>query len=482
VNIEELIVRSGVETTRTSGDLSVTVTDITHDSRAVTPGSLFCCVSGATRDGHDFAAGAVAVGATALVVNRHLDIDVAQLVVDDVREAMGRLAAAFHDDPSRSMIVVGVTGTNGKTTTTHLLAAILEGNGLRTGVIGTLSGTHTTPESPDLQRRLAAHRDDGCAAVVMEVSSHALELHRVAGCHFAVGVFTNLGRDHLDFHGTVERYFAAKAALFEPGLTERGVVNVDDVHGKLLFDSATIPMTGFGMDEISDLVVTPTSHSYTWRGETMVVAMGAHFNVSNSLAAATAASALGLAAGQIARGLAAAQPVPGRFEAVDAGQPFAVLVDYAHTPDGIEQVLSAARQVVDEGRVIVVFGCGGDRDREKRPQMGRVAARLADVVVLTSDNPRSEQPEQILASIVAGIDDDYRHALMVTDVDRRTAIAAALSAARPGDVVVIAGKGHETTQTIGHDIVAFDDRDVARDELAGLGWSSGRASDAEDIS
>lgn len=465
MDLRQLLLRTGIGIERVVGDPNVAVTGITHDSRKVTEGSIFCCISGATRDGHDFATSAVAVGAAALVVERPLDLPVTQLVVDDVRATMGHLASALSDDPSRAMSLIGVTGTNGKTTTTHLLAAILEANGRKTGIIGTLSGIHTTPESPELQHRLAVMRDEGCTAVAMEVSSHALALGRVVGCRFAVGVFTNLGRDHLDFHGTVERYFAAKAALFDGTLTDIGVVNIDDVHGRLLLDSASIPMVGFGLADVSDLVVTPTSHSYTWRGQRIDVALGARFNVSNSLAAATAASALGLTPEQIAHGLRSARPVSGRFEPVDVGQPFAVVVDYAHTPDGLEQVLTSARQVADGGRVIVVFGCGGDRDRDKRPEMGRVAAELADAVIVTSDNPRSEEPLDIVASITAGIPDDYRQALMVVDADRRSAIAAAFAAAQSGDVVVIAGKGHETTQTIGDDVRPFDDRVVAREEL-----------------
>lgn len=465
MDLRQLLLSTGIGIERVVGDPKVAVTGITHDSRKVASGSIFCCISGATRDGHDFATSAVAVGAAALVVERPLDLPITQVVVDDARAAMGHLASALYGDPSRAMSLIGVTGTNGKTTTTHLLAAILEANGRKTGIIGTLSGIHTTPESPDLQHRLAVMRDEGCTAVAMEVSSHALALERVAGCRFAVGVFTNLGRDHLDFHGTVERYFAAKAALFDGALTDVGVVNIDDVHGRLLLDSASIPMVGFGLADVSELVVTPTSHSYTWRGQRIDVALGAQFNVSNSLAAATAAAALGLTPEQIAHGLRSARPVSGRFEPVDAGQPFAVVVDYAHTPDGLEQVLTSARQVADGGRVIVVFGCGGDRDREKRPEMGRVAAELADAVIVTSDNPRSEEPLDIVASITAGIPDDYRQSLMVVDVDRRSAIAAAFAAAQSGDVVVIAGKGHETTQTIGDEVRPFDDRLVAREEL-----------------
>lgn len=451
-----------------AGAVDAEISAVTHDSRAVGPGTLFCCIPGATADGHDFAGAALGAGAAALVVERVLPLDIPQVVTSDARSAMGRLAAALEGHPCRDLTMVGVTGTNGKTTTTHLIAAILTSAGLPTGVIGTLSGVHTTPESPELQRRLAEIRDAGDAAVAMEVSSHALALHRVVGCRFDVGVFTNLGRDHLDFHGTVERYFAAKAALFTPELCAVGVVNADDVHGRLLIDAAPIPIVPFSLDELTDVVVTASQHSYTWRGQHVTVRMGAHFNVMNSLAAATAATALGLDPGVVAAGLRDARPVPGRFEAVDVGQPFAVVVDYAHTPDGLREVLATARQVADGARVLVVFGCGGDRDREKRPEMGQVAASLADVVVVTSDNPRSEDPEEIVASIISGIADDYRDAVVAVEVDRRRAIDTALRAARPGDVVVIAGKGHETSQTIGATVVPFDDRAVARSLLENL--------------
>lgn len=465
MRLTDLLASAGL-TTSTLADPEITAVE--YDSRAVGPGSLFCCLPGATADGHDFAAAAVDAGAVALVVERPVPLDVPQVVAADARSAMGHLAAALAGHPCRDLAMVGVTGTNGKTTTTHLIASILSAAGRPTGIIGTLSGVHTTPESPDLQRRLAEMRDGGDTAVAMEVSSHALALHRVAGCSFDVGVFTNLGRDHLDFHGTIERYFAAKAALFTPELCALGVVNADDVHGRLLIDTAPIPIVPFSADELTDVEVTASGHSYTWRGQAVSVRMGAHFNVMNSLAAATAATALGLDPDVVAAGLRDARPVPGRFEAVDAGQPFAVVVDYAHTPDGLREVLSTARQVADGARVLVVFGCGGDRDREKRPEMGRVAAAAADTVVVTSDNPRSEDPEAIIASILSGVTDDYRDTVVVVEVDRRRAIDTALRAARPGDVVVIAGKGHETSQTIGATVVPFDDRAVARSLLENL--------------
>lgn len=465
--LEELIRDSGVAGARLDGDGRVLVTSVTHDSRRVEPGALFCCLPGARSDGHDHAAAAVAAGATALLVQRRLDLPVPQVVVPDTRLAMGHVAAAFWGHPARSLLMVGVTGTNGKTTTTSLIASVLEAAGLPVGVIGTLTGRFTTPEATELQEQLAGFVEQGKRAVAMEVSSHALVMHRVAGCRFDVAVFTNLGRDHLDLHGSMERYFAAKALLFDPSLADRGVVNTDDVHGRLLIDTAPIPLTGFSIDDAENLVVTPTSHRYRWRGHDIEVGIGATFNAMNSLAAATACAALGIDADVIARGLAAAAVVPGRFEAVRAGQPFDVIVDFAHTPDGLREALGAARQAAGAGRVIAVFGCGGDRDREKRPQMGAIAAELADVVVVTSDNPRSEDPLDIINAVIGGVPPDYRDRVL-SEPDRRRSFETAFRSAAPGDVVVIAGKGHETTQTIGSSVLPFDDRMVARDLLEAM--------------
>jgi len=443
------------------GDGAVEIVDITLDSREVGPGTLFSCVPGAVHDGHDFAAAAVAAGAAAILVERILPLDVPQVLTASTRALTGWVAAAVFDHPCDALTMVGVTGTNGKTTTSQLIGDVLRSCGRRVEVLGTLSGRNTTPEAPTLQRQLAHWRDGGIDTVVMEVSSHALALDRVAGAHFDVAVFTNLGRDHLDLHHTIEQYFAAKARLFERALSDRGVVNIDDVHGRLLFDARPIEMTGFSMRDVGNLVVTATSHSYTWRGVRVSVGIGGHYNAMNSLAAAEACAALGESDDAIAAGLAEARPVPGRLEPIVAGQQFAVLVDYAHTPDGLAEALRAMRDASAGKRVIVVFGCGGDRDRDKRPEMGAVAAGLADVVDITSDNPRSEDPLAIINAIVAGVPGDYRERV-VTEPDRQLAIATALHRASSGDVVLIAGKGHETTQTIGDRVVPFDDRVVAR--------------------
>ncbi len=451
-----------------AGDASTEVTGMAHDSRRVAPGDLFACVRGARADGHELAADAVAAGASALLVDHPLATGVAQLVVDDTRLAMGPVAAAVHDHPSRDLQVVGITGTNGKTTTTHLLAAIMRAAGRPAGVIGTLSGTHTTPEAPELQARLDAFRAEGFTAAVIEVSSHALALHRVDGTRFVAAVFTNLGTDHLDLHRTPEEYFRAKASLFTPGLAAVGVTNVDDAHGRLLADAAPIPMVVFSTAEATDVDIAVDHQAFTWRGRRIALGLGGAFNLSNALAAATTADVLGIDVEAIVAGLANATAVPGRFERIvpeqgGAGDVIAI-VDYAHTPDGLEQVVAAARGVT-AGRVLVVFGAGGDRDHAKRPQMGTVTAAMADRVFVTSDNPRSEDPSAIISDVLGGIDVSDRDKVVV-EPDRAAAIALAIDDARPGDVVVVAGKGHETTQTVGDHVLPFDDRAVVRDLLA----------------
>ncbi len=463
VSVGTLIERAGISPRALLGDPATAVTGVFHDSRHVVAGSLYCCIVGERVDGHDLAPGAVAAGASALVVERPLDLPAAQVVVDDTRAAMGPLAAAFWDHPSHAMAVVGVTGTSGKTTTTHLLAAVFDTAGWPCGIIGTLSGAFTTPEAPELQARLAAFRDEGRRAVAMEVSSHALEQHRADAIRFAVAVFTNLSRDHMDYHGTIDRYFAAKARLFEAGRAERAVVNLDDPYGRLLADAATVPTEGYSLADAHDLELTPASSTFTWQGKRIRLGLGGRFNVANALAAGTAALEAGLHLDVVVAGLAAAGPVPGRFEPVDAGQPFTVVVDYSHKPGGLAEVLDAARALA-AGNVLVVFGAGGDRDRTKRPLMGHVAAERADVVVVTSDNPRHEDPSTIIDAVLSGIPAGAP-ADVIVEPDRRAAISLAIERARPGDVLVIAGKGHETTQTTGDTVVPFDDRVVARELL-----------------
>ena len=458
------------------GDADVEVSSVEFDSRSVGPGALFCAVRGERSDGHDHAAAAVEAGAVAVVAEEALPLPVPVIVVPDSRVAMAALAVRFHGEPARTLTLVGITGTNGKTTTTFLLRAVFEAAGLRADVLGTLSGTRTTPEAPELQARLAALRDAGVQAVAMEVSSHALDLHRVDGTWFRAAVFTNLSRDHLDYHQTMEAYFEAKARLFDPAFTDQAVVNLDSPYGRLLSDSAKVPTVGFRLDDADDLELGPQGSRFTWRGHPVTLSLGGRFNVANALAAAEAAVAVGIDPAVVARGLSQPLVVPGRFELVEAGQPFPVIVDYAHTPDGLEQLLAATRDVVDPGgRVLVVFGCGGERDATKRPAMGEVAARLADQVVLTADNSRGEPTAAIIEAVRQGYDrtTDRRARALVVEPDRRAAIREALAAAGPGDAVVIAGKGHETTQVLGDVTLDFDDRVVAADELQELAGSPG---------
>jgi UDP-N-acetylmuramoyl-L-alanyl-D-glutamate--2,6-diaminopimelate ligase len=445
--------------------------DVVHDTRRVGPGALFCCVPGSRVDGHDLAGQAVEAGAVALLVERPVDVDVPQLEVGDVRLALGPVAAVFWGHPSRHMQVVGVTGTSGKTTVTHLLQAVLDAAGVRCGVIGTLSGARTTPEAPELQATLAAERAAGRRAVAMEVSSHGLELHRVDATRFAVAVFTNLSQDHLDFHHTMDAYFAAKARLFTPELSDRAVICADDPWGRRLLESRTIEAHPYSLANAVDLDIGPWGARFSWRGHKVDLGLAGRFNVANALAAATAAVLVGVPEATVAAGLSAARPVAGRFEPVEAGQPFTVLVDYSHKPDALSKALAASRELAGEGgRLSVVFGCGGDRDAAKRPLMGEVAARLADRVVITSDNPRSEDPHVIIAGVRGGVPFG---APVITEPDRGRAIEMAVRDARPGDVVLIAGKGHETVQIVGDQRFPFDDRAVARAALARLPGAQG---------
>jgi UDP-N-acetylmuramoyl-L-alanyl-D-glutamate--2,6-diaminopimelate ligase len=459
-----------------AGDIEIT--DLAYDTRAVKPGTLFFCVPGFTRDGHDYAPDAVARGAVALVVERRLNLGVPEIQVESVRKAMAPAAAVFYSDPTSELTTVGVTGTNGKTTTAFLLRALLEAAGRRTGLLGTVKSIiggeqheveRTTPEAIDLQRTFKAMRDAGDRACAMEVSSHALELHRADAIHFAAAIFTNLTQDHLDFHPTMEDYFQAKRRLFTEAQPTHAIVNVDDPYGariaQELANAVTFAIENGDADYRARDVETGLAGSrFTVQAPdgpiTLSSPLRGRFNVYNVLGALAAARALEVPINTAATAIQTAGQVPGRFEPVDEGQDFAVLVDYAHTPDSLENVLRAARELTDN-RVHVVFGCGGDRDRGKRPLMGGIATRLADRVIVTSDNPRSEDPEAIIDEILAGAGAGTPH-----DVDRRQAIADAIAKAAPGDVVVIAGKGHEQGQEFEQGRkVAFDDVTVAREVL-----------------
>jgi len=471
---------------RLEGTGAATVADVGFDSRNVTPGMLYCCVPGHHVDGHDYAGDAVRAGACAVVVERPLDPatlvptvapgPVGQLVVASVRRAMGPLAAAVHDHPSDHLDVVGITGTNGKTTTTQMLAAALGGADVPTEVLGTLTGARTTPEGPDLQRSLAAWRAAGTAVVAMEVSSHALDQHRVDGTRFRVAAFTNLSPDHLDYHRDLEAYYRAKARLFTDALCDEAVICVDDAAGRRLADEVAAAGVGVTRCSVADATGVRAGAGgsvFTWQGEEVRINLAGLHNVANAVIAATVAGVLGVPAGAACAGLATLTGVPGRFETVACGQPFAVVVDFAHTPDALAAALAAARTLAPEGRVLAVFGCGGERDPYKRPEMGRVAVEGADLVVVTADNSRSEPTGAIIDDVLRGIAGvPGGPDRCVVDHDRRNAIAAAVELARPGDVVVVAGRGHETELTIGSATVPFSDRTVVEAELAARGWTA----------
>lgn len=445
----------------TAAASDVAVDDVAADTRRVNPGALFACVPGAVHDGHDLAPDAVAAGAIALAVQRPLGLDVPQILIEHLRPALGPMADLVHDHPSRSLDVVGVTGTNGKTTIVSMLASILSAAGRSNATIGTLTGARTTPEAPELQRTLAELRDEGVTSVAMEVSSHALDQFRVSSVDFDVAVFTNLGSDHLDFHGTREAYFAAKAKLFEPGVARVSVLNTDDVHGRLLRDVDPERALAVTIADARNLERRPGGIAFDWNDVRIELPMHGTYNVMNALLAATAAEQLGVDRDAIAAGIAALPVVPGRFETFDLPSGAVAVVDFAHTPDALESALGASRELAGErGKVAVVFGCGGDRDRTKRPLMGAIAGDLADEVVITSDNPRSESAADIAAEIAAGV----AGADPTVELDRSAAISAALSAAAAGDVVLVAGKGHETGQIVGDVVTPFDDREQV------LGW------------
>jgi UDP-N-acetylmuramoyl-L-alanyl-D-glutamate--2,6-diaminopimelate ligase len=501
------------------GDPGAHIRGLAYHTRDVTDGTLFFCIPGLKSDGHAFAAAAVAAGAAALVCEHDTGQPVPHVIVPSVRLALALMAARWYGRPSRELRVTGVTGTNGKTTTTYLVAGIEAAAGRACGLLGTVvnrvAGVDhpvqlTTAESLDLQRMFREMADGGDEACALEISSHALALERSAGIDFDAVVFTNLTRDHLDFHADLEEYFAAKRRLFLPGEARNGravaVVDVGDEFGRRLAadcrprygddlwtfavaggagdgaglagDAAGLEGASVAADAVAtDLELGADTSAFTLRvprlgvEERITLRLAARFNVENALGAATAALALGTPAEVVRRGLAVTDGVPGRFQAVRAGQPFGVVIDYSHTPDSLENALHAARGVA-EGRVLVVFGCGGDRDRGKRPLMGEIGARLADEAVVTSDNPRTEDPQAIIDEIVAGVPAALKSHLAV-EPDRRAAIALALQAARPGDVVVIAGKGHEQGQKIGDRVIPFDDRDVAEELLTAM-----RAGDA----
>ena len=485
-----------------SGRLDRDVRDVTHDSRAVEPGFAFVAIRGAKTDAHRFIPQVIESGAVAIIselehdeVTDSASTEIGWLQVTNARAALAEAAAAIHGHPSHHLNLVGITGTNGKTTTAHLVDSIIRAAEGTSAMFGTIkhrigdhaaTAHHTTPEAADIQRMLAQAVAEGCRSAVMEVSSHAIELHRADALKFAVAVFTNLTRDHLDYHQTMESYFAAKAKLFngtlDPQLTA-SVINVDDEYGRRLLDSARGQIITYGFRPEADVRtdrfdLSPRGLSYTATTPAGRIAIASplvgRFHVYNTLAAIGAGLALGASLETIAQGIRYCRTVAGRFEQVttDLGSEasFAVIVDYAHTDDALKNVLQTAREVAGTGRVITVFGCGGDRDRTKRAPMGEIAAQLSDVAIVTSDNPRTEDPLAIIADIEVGLQKTGRDYVKLPD--RRDAIFHAIREARDGDVVVIAGKGHETYQILGERTIHFDDKEVAREAMAARSGAS----------
>ncbi|MGI6576178.1 MAG: UDP-N-acetylmuramoyl-L-alanyl-D-glutamate--2,6-diaminopimelate ligase [bacterium] len=492
-DLRELL--SALEIEAISDQADICVSGIAYDSRKVKPGDLFVCIQGFQHDGHDFIAEAIGNGCVGVIVQRDVAVPrgVVRIKVSDTRQALARVANAFYDYPSGKLRLIGVTGTNGKTSTTHLIEGILRKAGYRTGLIGTIYNRintqqipveRTTPESLDLQHLFAQMVEAGVDYCVMEVSSHALSLQRVVGCDFDVGVFTNISQDHLDFHHTIEAYRDAKALLFsqlaEPSPKQgpkSAVINIDDLNGQKIARACPVYCLGYGVKQFADVQakqinITPRGVEFNldFKGKVIPIKLQltGMFSVYNALAAIGVALVEGISEAIIQAALAEMPGVPGRFERIDAGQDFNVVVDYAHTPDGLENILQTAREFIT-GRIIIVFGCGGDRDRTKRPIMGKIAAQYADYVVITSDNPRSEDPMVIIADIERGMQTGQgvsaAYAIMP---DRKEAITAALKMARTGDIVILAGKGHEKYQIIGEQVIPFDDKEVARQVLRGL--------------
>lgn len=468
------------------------VVDVTHDSREVAPGWLYVAVRGEKADGHSFVPQAVTAGAAAVCVEHPTGSEVPELVVDNTRQVMGELAAAVHDYPSASLDVVGVTGTNGKTTVTHYVESIATHAGVSTGLVGTIHtraagatapATLTTPEAPQFQRLLARMRDQGVGLVAAEVSSHALEYGRVRGTRFAVAAFTNMSQDHLDFHGDMNAYRKAKERLFTDYEVGTAVINIDDPVGAAI--ATSYPERRFTVGEEGDFSISEIEPEGTGSSFVLESPHGRHrltapvigdFNVSNLVMAAACCLAVGIPPHDVFEALSHVSGVPGRFEVVSGDDPITVIVDYAHTPEGVATAIRTGRGL-GKGRVIALLGAGGNRDRRKRPAMG-AALSAADIAVVTSDNPRSEDPAEIAAAVLSGVDPQVEH---VVEIDRRTAIDLAVHRAQDGDVVLILGRGHEPVQDLGIEKVDFDDRVVAAKALrirrsAGSGGESGSMS------
>ncbi len=466
------------------GDINIDIKGLSYDSRKVKKGDLFFCIKGLKADGHRFAKKAEKAGAVAAVVeNIQPDLSVTQVIVGNTREAMARVASAFFRHPTKKLRLVGITGTNGKTTTGFMTEGIFTAAGQKTGLLGTieyrigdkkLAVSRTTPESLDMQALFAEMVEAGVETAVIEVSSHAIDLLRVEACNFDVVVFTNLSQDHLDYHGTIDAYFEVKKRIFDATIYENvtQVINIDDEYGSSLIRKGGCRQLRYSTkDEVElhakNITLKTDGSSFELKSPggniDITLKLPGYYNVYNALAAAGAAVALGVDIDKIKEGLESLESVPGRFERVDCGQDFSVIVDYAHTPDGLEKIITAARQLTQK-KLITVFGCGGDRDRGKRPAMGRIAVELSDYTIITSDNPRNEEPLKIIKDIKSGINELGR-ARFETEEDRRLAIKLAIGRAGKGDIVVIAGKGHEQGQEIAGKIIPFDDVEVVRELL-----------------
>ncbi len=466
----------------TRGDMSLDVAALCSNSREKTADALFFCIPGARFDAHAYAPQAVSNGCVALVVDHYVEVDVPQVKVTNVRAAMSRMAAAFYGHPASQMRFVGVTGTKGKTTTTYMIKSILEHAGMKVGLIGTtgnmigdvhIDSNYTTPDPIDLQRDLRAMADAGVQAVVMEVSAHAIDMHRLDGMVFEVGAYTNLSQDHLDYFGTMEKYFECKKRFFMDGMVRNAVLNVDEETSAQVLRDLTIPHLTFGIAAAADLFardieITEDGVSFELKLQGMhtlpiQLRMTGMFNVYNAIAAASCAMVLGVSEADIHAGLEAIQNVPGRIEMLPTGTPYKVILDYAHAPDALDNILRTCRAFT-RGRLIALFGCGGDRDQGKRPIMGRIGGELADLCILTSDNPRNEDPMLILAAIEEGIKETG--CAYVTIENRREAIRHALEIGRDGDVIVLCGKGHETYQETKGVKRPFDEKVVVAELLA----------------
>ena len=443
--------------------MDTVITGLCYDSRKVNKGDLFFCIRGEYHDGHDYASAAVDRGASVVIVDHELDVNVLQIKVEDVRSVMAEVAEIFFNFPAREIMTVGVTGTNGKTTTVNLLEEIASSSGEKTGIIGTLTGERTTPEAPELQEIIRSYVKEGKSFLSMEVSSHALLQKRISGMKYDLAIFTNLTVDHLDYHGDMESYYQAKLSLFTAEHADHAVINTDTSYGQRLAREIEIPFTAISSADIEVVKESFEGSIFKWKGELIEIQLPGYFNIENAYTAATAAHVLGFDKDSIVTGLSQAQAIPGRFEVVnlkEAGP--IVVVDYSHTPDGLQKVLQSAQRISGLGDVHVVFGCGGNRDRSKRPQMAAVSEKNASYVYVTSDNPRSEDEQTIINDVLEGFN---KKSDIYVEPNRRKAIMHAIQISKPADVVIVAGKGNEETQEISGEYIPFKDIDIAIEGL-----------------